>query len=231
MLRSALLLAVWALLGVPAFLVAVPIALLRRDGATLYRVGAAVGRIGLNVAGIRMHATFAQPLPLDTPCLFLANHASILDPPVLAAVLAPRRVVMLVKRELTRIPLFGIGMRAAGFIPVSRSGRVEDARQAIAQAGTSFGAGISVAIFPEGTRSKDGKLLPLKNGPFFLAMHAGAPVVPVTIRGTHHLLPKSSLRLRRGQVEVIVHAPLDPRDFASREALREAVRDRITSAL
>jgi 1-acyl-sn-glycerol-3-phosphate acyltransferase len=231
MLRAVLLLAAWLLLGVPAGIVLLPLALVSRDGALLYRTGVRISRIGLAIAGIRIRVRYESPLRTQTPYLFLANHASLLDPPILSAVLLPRRLAMLTKRELTRVPLFGLGLRAAGFVPVARSGSVEDARRSIGEAEAALRAGTSVAIFPEGTRSADGQLLPFKNGPFFLALDARVAVVPVTIRGTHLLWPKGSLRVRRGTVEVVFHAPLDPAEFAEKNALRGAVRERIAAGL
>lgn len=228
--RMLLVLFLWIVLGVPVGLVGLPWTLVCRDPTLLYRWGAAVGRIGLAAAGVRVRARFVEPLPQGMPCLFLVNHASNLDPPLLASVL-PRRTAMLIKRELLRIPLLGYGMRLAGFVPVARSGSVEDARHSLAQAAAVLRSGISLVIFVEGTRSPDGRLLPFKRGPFFLAMECGIPVVPVTIAGTHALLPKGSSRLRSGLVEVTVHAALLPQDFPDREALRTAVRSSIGSAL
>ena len=88
-----------------------------------------------------------------------------------------------------------------------------------------------MTAFVEGTRSLDGRLLPFKKGPFFLAMASGVQVVPVTLIGTGRLLPKGGLRLRKGTVDVVVHAPLEPGDYPNREALKEAVREAIASAL
>ena len=230
MFRAAFLVFVWGLLAVPVACIALPWTLLTRDASLLYRWGVAIGIFGLRVAGIRVKAQFLAPVPQDTPCLYLVNHASNLDPPLLASVL-PRRSAMLIKRELLRIPLLGWGMRLAGFVPVARSGSVEDARKSLDEAASVLRSGISLAIFVEGTRSPDGRLLPFKKGPFFLAETCRLPVVPVTIRGTAALLPKGSLRLRSGTVSVTFHPPLHPAGFPSRDALRSAVRSAIASAL
>ncbi len=229
MLRSLWILFVWIVLGAPAAALAMPWTLLRRDAALLYRVGAAVAGIGLAAAGVRPRVEYRAPLP-ESACLFLANHTSNLDPPLLSAIFK-RRLAMLMKRELLGIPVLGYGLRLAGFVPVARSGSVEDARQSIARAQAVAQSGVSLVIFPEGTRSLDGSLLAFKRGPFFLAKESGLPVVPVTIRGTHRLLPKGSLRLRGGVVDIVVHAALDPRDFPDRESLRQAVQAQIASAL
>jgi 1-acyl-sn-glycerol-3-phosphate acyltransferase len=85
-------------------------------------------------------------------------------------------------------------------------------------------SGVHITSFVEGTRSGDGRLLPFKKGPFYLAMETCAPVVPVTIRGTEKLMPRGSLKVRPGMVRIVFHPPLDPGDFATREDLMEAVR-------
>ena len=230
-LRAYLLLAVWAVLAVPVGLVALPWTLLTRDASLLYRWGVWIGGVGLRAAGVRVRVRFEAPLPPGTACLFLSNHASNLDPPLLAWVLLPRRTAMLIKQELLRIPLLGWAMRLAGFVPVARSGSVEDAKRSLEQAAAVIRSGVSMTAFAEGTRSPDGRLLPFKKGPFFLAMNCGVPVVPVTLIGTGALLPKGVFRLRRGTVQVVVHAPLLPRDFAGRDALKDAVRAAIASSL
>ncbi len=230
MLRAYFLLAVWGLLAIPVGLVALPWTVLTRDPSLLYRWGTAIGSIGLRAAGVRTRVRYDAPLP-DGPCLFLSNHASNLDPPLLAAVLLPRRTAMLIKRELLRIPLLGWGMQLAGFVPVARSGSVEDAKRSLEQAGLVMRSGVSMTVFAEGTRSPDGRLLPFKKGPFFLAKESGVPVVPITLIGTGTLLPKGALRLLPGVVEVVFHRALDPKSFPDREALRIAVRDAVASAL
>lgn len=230
MLRAAVLLTVWALLAIPVAIVALPWTLITRDASLLYRWGVAIGIAGLRAAGVRVRSEFLAPVPQDTPCLYLVNHASNLDPPLLAYVL-PGRSAMLIKRELLRIPLLGWGMRLAGFVPVARSGSVEDARKSLDEAASVLRSGISLAIFVEGTRSPDGRLLPFKKGPFFLAETCKLPVIPVTIRGTAALMPKGSLRLRPGTVTITAHPALYPAEFATRDALRDAVRSAIASAL
>ncbi len=230
MLRACFLMAIWGLLAIPVGLIGLPWTLLTGDASLLYRWGSAIGGLGLRAAGVRTAVRYEAPLP-ETACLFLSNHASNLDPPLLAAMLLPRRTAMLIKQELLKVPLLGWGMRLAGFVPVARSGSVEDARRSLEQAAAVLRSGVSLTVFVEGTRSPDGRLLPFKKGPFFLAMECGVPVVPVTLINTGALLPKGKLRLRRGTVQVVVHAPLLPQDYRNRDALKEAVRASIASAL
>jgi 1-acyl-sn-glycerol-3-phosphate acyltransferase len=115
-------------------------------------------------------------------------------------------------------------------VPVDRGNRdagiaaVRDAKKVVEK-------GISMTIFIEGKRSYDGKLLPFKKGPFYLAMECGAPIVPVTIVGTHLVMPKKRFAIRPGKVKVIFHEPVDPKQFTDRDALMLAVRERINAGL
>ncbi len=230
MLAFGVLLLVWALLGALAGLVAIPWTMATRSVDFLYAAGLLVIRAGFRAAGIEAAVHGRDRVPASTACIYIANHQSNLDPPLLAS-LQPGHSAMMLKQSLMKIPMLGYAMRLAHFIPVDRSGKLEDARHSLRQAAGVLRSGTSLTIFPEGTRSPDGKLLPFKSGPFFLAMQTGVPVVPVTISGTGAMLGKGSSRLRPGTARVTFHAPLDPQAFQSREALRDAVRAAIQSAL
>ncbi|MDF1554222.1 MAG: lysophospholipid acyltransferase family protein [Deferrisomatales bacterium] len=150
--------------------------------------------------------------------VFVANHQSYLDIPVLSSLL-PQRSLWLAKRELFWIPVFGQGMRAVGQIPVDRSNR-EAARASIEAAAGELARGFSATIFPEGTRSADGTLRPFKLGFAHLAAASGAPVVPLVLRGTGLLWPKGAWGTRPGTVEVTVLRPLSPPQSRDADALR-----------
>lgn len=230
MLRALTLLAVYIALGLPAALIGIPWALLTGNIAPAYRWGIAVARIGLRIVGIRVEAEWQAPLDPATKYLFYSNHLSNLDPPVLIPLL-PGRTSIFMKRSLLRIPILGYGMKLAGFIPVTRKGDAEAAKQSVDAAAREMSRGVHITSFVEGTRSPDGRLLPFKKGPFYLAMETCAPIVPITIRGTGKLMPKGSLRLHPGTVRVIFHPPLDPANYSTREDLMEAVRNSIASSL
>jgi 1-acyl-sn-glycerol-3-phosphate acyltransferase len=225
-MRSLLLLAFYVLVSVPAALVLLPWTILTRNALPLLRCGLAITRRGLQSVGVHTTITGMQNVPQESGCIFMANHVSNLDPPVLLPML-PVPTVVFLKRSLMKIPILGYAMHLAGFIPVSRDGSVEAAKQHVAEGKAALASGHNVLIFPEGTRSGDGRLLPFKKGPFHLAMESQARVVPITLTGTAALMPKGSLRLRPGKVGIHFHPPLSPRDFATREALMVAVRTAI----
>jgi 1-acyl-sn-glycerol-3-phosphate acyltransferase len=117
------------------------------------------------------------------------------------------------------------------FIPVDRKGSSASAQESVAAAQRLLDKGIHITTFVEGTRSKDGRMLPFKKGPFYLAMQTGAPCIPVSIYGTETMMAKGSLRLKPGRAHIVFHAPVNPADYATREELLEAVRAAIASGL
>lgn len=195
----------------------------------LYRSALWIARVGLRLAGIRVKVTGYGQLDLSRNYIFMANHVSNLDPPALIPLL-PFRVTVLVKKELFKLPILGPAMRMADFVPIDRSNR-EAAVSSVREAEETVRRGLHMVIFPEGTRSRDGKLLPFKKGPFYLAFETGVPVVPVTIVGSRDLLPKGKVLAKPGEVKLVFHPPVDPRSFADKDALMSAVRQTIASAL
>ncbi len=228
-MRGLVLILIWTLLAVPAALVVFPWTLITRDTRLLFRVGFWITRAGLPLVGLRVVVKGFERFPRGAS-IVMANHSSNLDPDVLLPLL-PGRVVIYLKASLMKIPVLGYAMRLAGFIPVVRDGSVESAKAASKLARRALEQGSCLVLFPEGTRSRDGSLLPFKKGPFFLAMESGAPVVPVSIAGTTALLPKGSKRLKSGTVTVTFHEPVHPADFADKDALMLAVRNAIESRM
>jgi 1-acyl-sn-glycerol-3-phosphate acyltransferase len=230
MLAALVLFATWIILGLPGALIAIPWTLLTRDISFLYRFALGVVRISLRLAGIRVSVEGRAALHSTQPSIFLCNHVSNLDPPVVIPLL-PGRVAVFIKRSLLKIPILGYGMRLANFIPVDRDGRVESAVESVQAAAQVLASGVHIVSFVEGTRSRDGRLQPFKKGPFYLAMETGSPVVPVSIHGTESMMKKGSIKITPGTAHVIFHAPLLPRDYASRDDLSAAVRNAIASGL
>ncbi len=174
--------------------------------------------------GRRLPARRRAPLPPlpDGPLIFASNHESALDIWVLVEYL-PRNVRFIAKRELFRIPVFGWYLRLGGHIPVDR-GNHGQAVQSLRDAAAAVRAGTSLIVFPEGTRSRDGRVQPFKKGPFALAMEAGVPVVPVAVSGQRRgHAPRRRRRLARDH-PVAVGEPSTPATFPDRTALLQATR-------
>lgn len=217
-------------LSIPAAIVFIPLAILTRRVDPLYRVGCTIARIGLFCAGIRIRVEGRHNVPKNTACIFLSNHVSNLDPPVLLP-LVPRRTSVFLKKGLMKLPMLGYCFKLASFIPVGRTGSPEQAQQSIAMATKVLAQGVHITSFVEGTRSRDGRMLPFKKGPFYLAQQSGAPIIPVSIYGTETLMRKGSIGIRPGTVHLIFHEPIDPRRYPTREELIAAARTAIASGL
>ncbi len=229
-MRSIFLLLVYACMALPAALVVFPWTWITGKKRLLFRAGFGITAAGLRAVGIRTVVSGSELVPSHGPCIFMANHTSNLDPPVLLPLTPPFTAIFL-KQSLMRIPFLGLVMRTAGFIPVRRDGSIEGAKASIGAALRALRDGRSIVIFPEGTRSPDGRLLPFKKGPFHLAMESHVPIVPVSMTGTAALMPKGSLQVRRGTAHVQFHAPVQSADFQSRDELIAAVRAAIASGL
>lgn len=195
----------------------------------MYRIATKLGIGGVKLAGIRVETRGLEHLEPGRNYIFLSNHVSNLDPPVLVPSI-PGRCSVLVKKEVFRIPIFGTAMHMANLVPVDRSNR-ESAIESVRAAVEVMQHGLHMVIFVEGTRSRDGRLLPFKKGPFHLAREVGAPIVPVTLLGTFECWPKGTFASHKGTATVVFHPPMDPKAYADRETLMEAVRKAIASAL
>jgi 1-acyl-sn-glycerol-3-phosphate acyltransferase len=230
MIASIVLFLTWLVLGIPGAIILYPWTLLTGDIAPLYKVAMWVARTGIRLAGIRVEVEGRERVPAGTACVFMANHVSNLDPPVLLP-LIPGRTSVFLKRSLMKVPVLGYGMKLADLIPVDRSGHIDSAKQSIAAGRKVLARGVHVTTFVEGSRSHDGRLQPFKKGSFFLAKQSGALCIPVSIYGTGQMMPKGTLRIRRGTAHVVFHAPVNPADFHTREELLKAVRAAIASGL
>ena len=159
------------------------------------------------------------------PVIFMSNHESQLDPPILVAAL-PLPAVYIAKKELKYVPFIGWAGWAAGVIFIDRGDR-ERAFRSIHDAAMQIRNGKNVVIFPEGTRSRTGQMLPFKKGGFALALDAGVPIIPMATVGGFQVLASGSMRMRPGKFTLIVGEPVQPSDHADRESLMKEVRGRI----
>ena len=230
MIASLTLLTTILILGAPAALVFIPWAMISGNATPLYNVAQRIVRLAFRLAKIRVETVGLDRVPANTACIFMSNHVSNLDPPALIPRI-PGRTSAFLKRSLMKIPLLGSGLKLGEFVPVDRDGKVQSAIESVEVAKKVLAKGIHITTFVEGTRSRDGRLLPFKKGPFYLAMETAAPCVPVSIYGTETMMAKGSLRVRPGTAHIVFHTPLDPNAFATREDLMEAMRAAIASGL
>jgi 1-acyl-sn-glycerol-3-phosphate acyltransferase len=230
MIVSLVVLVTILVLAVPSAAVLLPFTLITGNVNPLYATGCFIARTAIRMGGIRVHVEGCEHVPPGRACIFMANHVSNLDPPALITNL-PGRTSVFLKRSLLGLPLLGYAFKLAGFIATDRDGSVEAAQLSVAQARSVLARGIHITTFVEGRRSSDGRLLPFKNGPFYLAMESGAPCIPVSIYGSEKIIPYGSQRIHPGTVHIVFHPPLSPADFAKREELSSAVRAAIASAL
>ncbi len=226
---------VLALVLVVLFILVAPVMLLGilvgvRD--PLIGIGLWAVRLGLRILGIRVAVSGLDRIDPRTAYVFMPNHQSFLDGPLVMEVI-PGTPRVILKKSILGIPVLGPAMRHVGFVPVDRKGAQGGKRSIALAAKLMRERGYSYLIFPEGTRSLDGGLQPFRRGGFFLALAGGAPIVPVTIRGTFELMPKHQWYARAGRVEVLFHGPVpvEGRTESDLHSLMEEVRRVIMSGL
>ena len=227
--RSLLAFFFWIVVVPPAALIAFPWTLITGDVTFLYWLGMGLALAGPKIAGVKVKLVGLDKIDPAGTYIFMSNHVSNLDPPILVP-LIPGRTSVLAKKEIWRIPILGKALDLAEIVPVERSNR-DSAISSIRRAGEVMKHHINMTIFPEGTRSPDGRLMPFKKGPFHLAAETGFSIVPITILGTYEMMPKGSSIIKSGTATLVFHRPIDPRQYESREELVQAVRDAINSAL
>ncbi|MBV8052795.1 MAG: 1-acyl-sn-glycerol-3-phosphate acyltransferase [Acidobacteriaceae bacterium] len=228
MIRTIAMLTFW---GIAAFaaLFLIPWTILSGDVRALYRTSMWSALTGVRVAGVRVTPVGREKLDPAATYIFMSNHVSNIDPPLMMP-LIPRRTSVMAKKELFSYPVLGTIMTIGDLVPVDRGNR-DAGIAAVRAASKVIRQGINMTIYVEGKRSFDGKLLPFKKGPFYLAMECQVPVVPVTISGSYYAMPKGRFAITPGEVKVIFHDPIQPKDFGDRESLMQKVRHAIDSGL
>jgi 1-acyl-sn-glycerol-3-phosphate acyltransferase len=184
----------------------------------------------MRCVGVRVHAKGLERVPPGT-CIFAANHTSSADAPAVVWCI-PRRIAVLLKHSLFRYPIVGQAFRLVRFIPVDRFNR-ESAIASMAKATEALRAGQSFLIYPEGTRSSDGRLQEFKKGTAVLAIKAGVPIVPIACSGAHRVMEKRKLYVRPGDITVEFLAPIDASQytFEQRGALTNRLHDELAAGL
>lgn len=198
-------------------------------GRTMMRLGRVWVQWIMWTFGVRVQTVGVENVPTHAPVILMSNHQSLVD--IAAIVLTLPRTArwrFVAKRELTRVPIFGQVLLASGHIIIDRGDR-EKAVASLRQAAERIRSGTTVIVFPEGTRSPDGRLRTFKSGPFHLAVEAQVPIVPVTVSGSQRITPKGRLIAHSGTVKITYGKPIPTRGvtLAQRKELAERVRDAI----
>ena len=221
----------WTVLATIVFgSLVVLVALFTPHGNACHCIARGWARSILVVSGIGVSVSGLEHLDPTRSYVFMSNHQSNFDIPVLLAHL-PVQFRWIAKAELFKIPIFGRGMRGAGYISIDRSNR-RSAIESLQQAARRIREGTSVMIFPEGTRSTDGTIRPFKKGGFVLAVDAGVPVVPIVVQGTFAIMPRNRWTIRPGQVTLAIHPPIATTAFTrkTKDDLLTMVHQRITES-
>jgi len=205
-------------------------ALVTGSVALLYRAGLGGVQFAMRLVGVRVRVEGLANIPPGV-CIFIANHTSNADPAAVVGAI-PRRVAILAKKELFRIPIVSRAFRLAHFVPVDRT-NPEAAIASIEKTTEYLKGGVSFLIYPEGTRSPDGRLLPFKRGSFVMAIKAGVPIVPVACAGAQRVMRKGELRIHPGEIVVRFQPPIDASAYSleRRDELVARVHAGIAAAL
>ena len=223
------MLLLWAVALPFAAVSGIPWTYLTKDITFLYRSCMWAAFNGVRLVGVRVQTRGLEKIDPARTYIFMSNHISNLDPPITLP-LIPRRTSVMVKKELFRVPILGKIMLIGSLVPVDRGNR-DSGIAAVRDAVKALEQGLNMTIYIEGKRSFDGKLLPFKKGPFYLAEECKVPVVPITISGTEKVMPKARFAIRPGMVTVEFHDPIEPSNFGERDCLMAKVGAAINSGL
>ena len=220
-----LIVIVWVVLATIVLgIAAIATSLISRTGDPVHRIAALWAKSILFVSRIDVTVRGISNVDQSQSYIYMSNHQSNFDIPVLLACL-PVQFRWLAKAELFRIPIFGRGMRAAGYISIDRFNQ-ESAFESIKVAARKIKEGVSVMIFPEGTRSIDGKIRLFKKGGFILAVDSGVPIIPIILHGTRSIMPKGRIRVQSGHVYMDIQPPIETSGYTreSKDDLIERIR-------
>ena len=203
---------------------AILVSFVTAGGDTAHKVGRIWAKCILALSNIRVIVKGLSNLKPGRSYIYMANHMSNFDIPVLQAYL-PVQFRWLAKAELYKIPIFGYAMKRAGYISIDRSDR-KSAIESLNKAAKIIRDGVSVIIFPEGTRSRNNNVQPFKKGGFFLAVDSGVPIIPVIIHGTGRIMPKNQISIKPGNVTLEISKPIESSDYTrkTKNNLIEKVR-------
>lgn len=205
-------------------ILAIIISFFSRTGNIVHLIARIWGRGILLISRIKVSVQGLSHVDPLQSYIYMSNHQSNFDIPVLLAHL-PVQFRWVAKAELFKIPIFSRAMRGAGYIRIDRFDR-KSAIESLKEAAAKMKNGVSVMMFPEGTRSRDGNIRPFKKGGFVMAVDTGVPIVPVILKGTRPIMDKNSWRINTGEVSLNIEKPIDTTDYTreTKDELIEAVR-------
>jgi 1-acyl-sn-glycerol-3-phosphate acyltransferase len=216
--------------AIPISIIALLSAPIDRTGRTFHAMARLWSAMILWMFGIKVRTKGADHLDLSKHYIYVSNHASAFDIPAVVVGI-PDDIRFVLKKELTRVPIWGWALKYGHYITIDR-GNARDAMKSLDEAAERMRQGASVILFGEGTRTRDGNLQNLKRGAFSLAVKAGMPVVPVTINNTFKILPRGSLRVNPADIEIVFDRPISIEGFDGRdgeERLMKQVQEAIAS--
>jgi 1-acyl-sn-glycerol-3-phosphate acyltransferase len=215
MIFTLLKIALLVLVAIPLSIIALLSTPIDRTGRTFHTMARLWSSLILWMFGIRVHTKGSELLDPSEHYVYVSNHASAFDIPAVVVGI-PDDIRFVLKKELTRVPIWGWALKYGHYITIDR-GNARDALKSLDEAAERMRNGASVILFGEGTRTRDGKLQSLKRGAFSLAMKAGIPVVPVTINHTFGILPRGSLRVNPADIEIVFEKPIPVNGVGGRE--------------
>jgi 1-acyl-sn-glycerol-3-phosphate acyltransferase len=226
----ALLLVLFWIVSIPlAAIVGFPWTIISRKIDFLYNTAMKIARAGVRLVGVKVEIVGLDRFDNQGTYIYMCNHVSNIDPPIVIPAI-PKRTSVLVKKEVFRIPVLATAMRMGSLVPVDRTDR-DSAINSLKKAQEVLASGVNMTVFPEGTRSKTGELLPFKKGPFYMALESGVSVIPITVLGTRTIWSKGKFAITPGTAALVFHPPIDPKQYPDRDALVEAVRKSIASVM
>jgi len=224
MIRTAIIILYFLPATAVLSIIAIIVAFFSRTGNPVHIIARIWSKSILFVSGIKVDVEGLANIDPGKSYIYMANHRSNFDIPVLLSCL-PIQFRWLAKAELFKIPIFGRAMSGAGYVKIDRSNR-ESAFRSIDEVAAKMKNGVSVMIFPEGTRSQDGSVKPFKKGGFIMAVDTGTPIVPIILRGTRSIMTKGSWRINPDKVALCIEEPIDTSGFTrdTKEDLIKRVR-------
>jgi len=228
-IRALIVVLFWVFSIPLAAIVGFPWTIISRKIDFLYNTAMKIARAGVRLGGVKVEIVGLDRFDNQGTYIYMCNHVSNIDPPIVIPAI-PKRTSVLVKKEVFRIPVLATAMRLGQLVPVDRTDR-DSAISSLKKAQDVLASGVNMTVFPEGTRSKTGDLLPFKKGPFYMALESEVSVVPMTVLGTREIWPKGRFAIKPGTATVVFHSPIDPKQYPERDALVDAVRKAIASVM